>query len=54
MSNLYSQVDANKRKSMLIIGAFVAFVTGALYVMLRGFGYGPDVIIFAFLASSGS
>lgn len=52
MSNLYSQVDANKRKSTLIIALFVAFITGAVYIMGRAFGYGPDILIFAFLGSA--
>jgi heat shock protein HtpX len=47
--NIYSQVDANKRKSFLIIAVFMAFIVGATYVMSVGFGYGLDIVGFAFI-----
>lgn len=52
MSNFYSNVDANKRKSWLILAGFMAFVTAAAYIMLRAFGYGPDALLFAFIGSA--
>lgn len=52
MANFYTSVDSNKRKSWMILTAFIAFVTAAAYLMLRAFGYGPDVLVFAFLGSA--
>lgn len=39
MLNIYEQVDANKRKSALIIVLFVAFIAGVAYVLARGLGF---------------
>lgn len=47
----YQAVAANKRKSWLIVAAFVAFIVGASYVMVRGFGYGLDLIGIALIVS---
>lgn len=47
----YDLVAANKRKSWLIIGSFVAFITAAAYVMARGFGYGLDIVGIALIVS---
>lgn len=52
MANFYTSVDSNKRKSWMILTAFIAFVTATAYLMLRAFGYGPDVLVFAFLGSA--
>lgn len=38
MINIYEAIDANKRKSAIIIVAFVVFVTLATYVFTRAFG----------------
>lgn len=47
----YDLVASNKRKSVLIIGIFIAFISGAAYVMARGFGYGLDMVGIALIAS---
>ncbi len=47
----YDLVAANKRKSFFIIALFIAFTTGAAYVMARGFGYGLDVVGMALIFS---
>lgn len=47
--DIYSQVDANKRKSLLIITLFMAFIVGTTYIMATGFGYGLDLVGFAFI-----
>jgi len=51
MASFYSSVDSNKRKSFFIIALFIAFVTGATYVMAQGLGYGLDVVGLAFIFS---
>lgn len=51
MSDIYSQVDSNKNKSSLILILFVMFITAAVYVMARGFGYGLDLVGFALVGS---
>jgi heat shock protein HtpX len=38
MINIYEAIDANKRKSAIIIVAFVAFITLATYVFSQAFG----------------
>lgn len=52
MANFYDAVDANKRKSTIIVLLFIAFITFASYVMARAFGYGPEVLVYAVLGSS--
>ncbi len=47
----YDLVASNKRKSVLIIGIFIAFISGSAYVMARGFGYGLDMVGIALIAS---
>src|SRR3989338_2640695 len=39
MLNIYEQVDANKRKSALIIGLFIAFIAGVAYALARAMGF---------------
>lgn len=51
MVNVYEQVDANKRKSLIIILLFILFVTGVIYVFGRAFGYGPEMIGLALVFS---
>lgn len=56
--SIYSQIDANKRKSWLIMGSFVVFVVGLAYVFGQASGYGGSFVglafIFAGLMSLGS
>lgn len=47
----YDLVAANKRKSFLIVAAFMAFVVGVTYIMARGFGYGLDLVGIALIFS---
>lgn len=51
MANFYSQVDSNKQKSTLVIVGFVTFIALAAYIMARGFGFGLDVVGYAFIFS---
>lgn len=44
MQTHYQLVAQNKRKSILIIAVFVAFIVGATYIMAQAFGYGLDMI----------
>jgi len=39
MLNIYEQVDANKRKSALIIVLFIAFIASVAYVLARALGF---------------
>ncbi|MDQ3008242.1 MAG: M48 family metallopeptidase [bacterium] len=47
----YDLVAANKRKSWLIVILFIAFITGASYVMATGFGYSLSVVGIALIFS---
>ncbi len=49
--NFYDQIDSNKRKSWLIMGLFIAFITVAVYCMVRGFGFEPSLVPIALIAS---
>ncbi|HUW21955.1 MAG TPA: M48 family metallopeptidase [Candidatus Bathyarchaeia archaeon] len=49
MLNVYEQIDANKRKSALIIALFVGFLTLTIYVFSRAYGYGLSVVGWALL-----
>lgn len=54
----YQLVASNKTRSWFVILGFVSFIVAAAYIMVEGFGYGPDLIglalIFAGLSSFGS
>lgn len=47
----YQLIASNKRKSYLIIALFVAFITGATYLMAYSFGYGLDLVGMALIFS---
>ncbi len=49
--NIYSQISANKWKTWLIIGLFIAFITTALYIYGQAAGYGLDFVGFALILS---
>jgi len=51
MINVYERVDANKRKSALIMVGFIAFVVGVVYVFSQALGYGLDVVGMALIFS---
>lgn len=58
MVNVYEQVDQNKRRSVLIIAIFIAFIVLVTWVLSMAFGYGLDMVgialIFAGLMSFAS
>jgi heat shock protein HtpX len=47
----YQAVASNKRKSLLVVVAFITFITVAAYVMAVGFGYGLDIVGMALIVS---
>jgi heat shock protein HtpX len=47
----YQLVSRNKLKSWVIILGFVVFIVSAAYFMVRGFGYGLDLIGWALILS---
>lgn len=51
MANIYENVDTNKNKSTFILIAFVLFITGATYIMARGFGFDLSFVGLAFIFS---
>lgn len=54
----YQLVAHNKAKSLVVVAGFLAFVVGAAYLMVQGFGYGLDTVgwalVFAGVMSFGS
>ena len=51
MQNIYEQIDSNKRRSWLIIGFFIAFVTAFGYFFSYIYGYDWTFLTFAVLIS---
>src|SRR3989344_7670058 len=49
--SIYTQIDANKRKSWLIMVLFVAFVAGGSYVFGQAMGYGGSYVGLALVIS---
>ncbi|MFZ1720962.1 MAG: M48 family metallopeptidase [Microgenomates group bacterium] len=47
----YQLVSQNKRRSVIIVLLFTAFIAGATYLMTIGLGYGLDVVGFALIFS---
>jgi heat shock protein HtpX len=47
----YQAIQANKNKSLLIVGLFVTFVVAATYLMAVGLGYGLDMVGLALIIS---
>ena len=48
---MYSQIDANKRKTWLLIAIFIAFVIGLGFVLQQWLGTGPESLVIAGLIS---
>ncbi|MBP7992556.1 MAG: M48 family metallopeptidase [Candidatus Magasanikbacteria bacterium] len=48
---MYSQIDANKRKTWVLIGIFVAFIFGLGFVLQQWQGTGPESLILAGIVS---
>jgi len=51
MQNLYEQVDANKRKSLIIIASFIAFVVFAAWIFAYILDTGPAFVSGALILS---
>ena len=51
MQNIYEQIDSNKRRSWLIIGFFIAFITAFGYFFSYIYGYDWTFLTFAVLIS---
>lgn len=51
--NFYSEIAANKRKSLFIMVGFVAFITAAVYFMVMGLGLDTSYIWLALIFSGG-
>jgi len=49
MLNVYEQVDRNKRRSVIVIVAFFAFVLSIGWLFTRVLGFGPDALVAAFI-----
>jgi len=54
MLNVYEQVDANKRRSAIIIACFVLFVIAFVWVVGQVLGSDPSMVIFAAIFSLAS
>ncbi|MBU4421470.1 M48 family metallopeptidase [Patescibacteria group bacterium] len=44
---MYSQIDANKRKSAILIMVFIAIILVLGWLMAEGLGYGYEMLVFA-------
>lgn len=42
--NIYSQISANKTKTILIVGLFVLFVTTVIYIYAKASGFGLGIV----------
>jgi len=49
---MYSQIDANKRKTYLLIAIFSALIIGIGYALNAYAGYGYETVVFAVLVSA--
>ncbi len=47
----YQLVAQNKRRSFLVVFAFIIFIVGATYLMAEGFGYSLDIVAWALIFS---
>jgi heat shock protein HtpX len=47
----YQLVNSNKTRSWVIMASFVTFITGAVYIMSKGLGYGLDMVGIALIIS---
>ena len=51
--NIYEQIDKNKRKTILLITIFIAFIMGVGYIFAEGLGYGYGAMAVALAVSLG-
>jgi heat shock protein HtpX len=49
--NFYQQIESNKQKSLFIMGGFIAFITAAVYFMVKGFGFDTSYVWMALIFS---
>jgi heat shock protein HtpX len=49
---MYSQIDANKRKTVLLIAIFTAIIIGIAYILNVGFGYDYSIVVGAVFFSA--
>src|SRR3989344_505630 len=49
---MYNQIDANKRKTVMLVALFGVFIGGLSYVMNAGYGFVYEVVIGAVILSS--
>jgi len=49
--NMYSQIDSNKRKTVILISLFIAIVVGIGYFLDWYFGYGYNILALAIIVS---
>lgn len=58
MLNIYEQIDANKRRSWLVMISFVVFIVGFIWLIGQAFGSDPEIvgiaIILSLLSAAGS
>ncbi|OGH64132.1 MAG: zinc metalloprotease HtpX [Candidatus Magasanikbacteria bacterium RIFCSPHIGHO2_01_FULL_41_23] len=48
---MYSQIDANKHRTIILILIFISFITGLGWVLKTWFGYGSEAIVLAVFIS---
>ncbi len=49
---MYSQIDANKRKTVFLIAIFTAIIVGISYILNIGFGYDYSIVVGAVFFSA--
>ena len=49
----YTQISANKRRSVVLIAAFIVIIVGLTYVFSRAYESGPGAVVIAILFSIG-
>ena len=50
---MYSQIDSNKRKTLLLITIFIAFILAIGYILAEYMGYGYGMMVLAIIVSGG-
>jgi heat shock protein HtpX len=49
----YTQISSNKRRSIVLILAFIAIIVGLAYVFSRAYEAGPGAVVLAIIVSAG-
>ncbi len=50
---MYSQIDSNKRKTLILISVFIAFILGLGYLFAEPLGYGYGIMYISIIISLG-